>query len=87
MLFPIYRPALNHNALIFPVLSTQNKNFLLGMFATVASTESKAWISSAETTLPLRFSISTDDSLKDWASICNSSIMKRLLERSRSLRF
>lgn len=65
----------------------QNRNFLRGMLATVASTESNASISSADTTFPRKFRISTYDSLNDWASICNSSIMKRLFDKSRSFRF
>ena len=64
----------------------QYKNFLLGILATVASTASNAKISSADTTLPLRFKSSREDSLKACARIYNSSIMKRLLDKSKSFK-
>jgi len=65
---------------------SQNKNFLFGILATVASVASNANISSAETTLPLRFNNSILDALKASANYYNSSIINKLLERSRSLR-
>jgi len=52
----------------------------------VASTASNARISSADTTFPLRFKSSMLDSLKAYASVYSSSIIKRLLERSKSLK-
>ena len=68
------------------ILIDQNKNFLFGILATVASVASKANISSADTTLPLRFSNSILDSLKASANYYNSSIMNKLFDKSRSLR-
>jgi len=56
------------------------------MLATVARVASNANISSAETTLPLRFSNSRLDALNASANYCNSSIMNKLLERSRSFK-
>lgn len=64
----------------------QNKNFLLGIFATVAKTASKARISSADTTFPLRFNNSIFDSLNACAKVWSSSIIKRLFDRSKSLK-
>ena len=66
--------------------NNQNKNFLFGILATVARVASKANISSAETTFPLRFNNSMFDTLKASANYCNSSIINKLFERSRSLR-
>jgi len=51
------------------LLTFQNKNFLLGIFATVESMSSNAPISSADTTFPLRLSISKFDSLKAYARV------------------
>lgn len=65
----------------------QYKNFLLGMFATVARVASKARTSSAEMIFPLRLSNSVFDSLNASANIYNSSIMNRLFERSRSFSY
>ena len=64
----------------------QNKNFLFGMLATVARVASKANISSAETTLPLKFNSSRFDTLNASANYYNSSIMNKLFERSRSFK-
>lgn len=57
------------------------------MFATVANTESNARISSAETILPLTFNNSTFESLNACASNWSSSIINKLLERSKSLSY
>ena len=65
----------------------QYKNFLLGILATVARVASNARTSSAEIILPLRLSNSILESLNASANICNSSIMNKLLERSRSFSY
>jgi len=65
---------------------SQKRNFLLGIFATVAKTASNARISSAETTFPLRLRSSREDSLKAWAKVYNSSIINKLFDKSRSFK-
>ena len=68
------------------MLFNQNKNFLLGILATVASVASNANISSAETTLPLKFNNSILEALNASAKTCNSSIINRLLDKSKSFK-